>query len=212
MSILFRLYESRFDSELNNVVYLASKSLADRQILDPYYEKQRAANRDDAYRNLIIGKMAEFHVSSIAAWIERETLLPDCAYYPSGKKSWAPDLEYSRFDLHVKSCDRVTIQRTGMRTWVFQLSNTSGKGGRDALFDADNGFVSTVFLDSFKSVSADVYYKARWSDVKNVLVDPMAKRLIGVKKCLNEEFLDVQRFSPLQPRSDWRQAVMYRFA
>jgi hypothetical protein len=169
--------------------------LINSQILDhgkkrdpTFYEENRAAPKNKAISDILIGIKGEFFV---ARFLEMKYsfphLLPDLRVLPVGQKGWDADLPYKTIDrylpnFYVKTC---RYDPRFSPSWVYQWQNANGKFGRDAL-------LSTLSYDlyAFVIVRDEWDHKAYisvilpWAKLKPYLREPRLENKVGIKKCI----------------------------
>ncbi len=164
-----------------------------------YYYEQR--NAYSPLGDITLGKFGEFAVCLALRSIGFPKIMPDVSIRHGYQKGWDCDLPFKKyderfFDSHVKTCDHRTSEfvqrfRQDKYTWTFQWSNKNGIGGRDKLFDdPDNKeVVWFMYVPSMSDRNPKLIASAPWFRLKNILKDPIANKLKGLKKCIYSEDL-----------------------
>lgn len=156
-----------------------------------YYSKNRNTSAEKALNDIFLGKKAEYITAiGLNKFHSLEYIEPDLQIRTGKNKGWAVDLPYNLYDkyipnMHVKSCNAKTFKFCNDFSWTFQLSNKSGKNGKDSIFtDGGNDLISLVYLDDHLSNKGYIKAILPWNTIYPKLRDPIKPTLIGLKKCL----------------------------
>jgi len=188
--VLIELTEEQ-NSQVNAKIQTFVAALNNSGQSHKYYEENRNTLALKAAEDNFIGKKAEVFVR----WhLINERKFPhisiDFEIRSGCSKGWTIDLPFAKKDerfpnIHVKSCQGWILQYAKDFSWTFQLSNNSGRGGRDSIFDGpDDDLVAFVFLENHLSSTATIKAILPWGIIKNHLKDPVKESLVGLKKCI----------------------------
>jgi hypothetical protein len=133
---------------------------------------------------------------------------PDTKIYSSRNKDWTPDLSYFHADFlgnhheslrfAVKSANAKTIKSGFRESFIFQVANKEGSGGKDAILTNGNKddyciFMHVPYTDIVKG-DLDFYVRAivPWLYIKeNGLLENLKKpEFLGKKVCVYSETLE----------------------
>ena len=195
-------YHDLFINKINNF----TKKMLNKNQSSQYYSENRRASFPK--KDIEIGKYGEF-AASLVLRSGRITLdkfpilMPDFEIRHGGSKGWDCDLPFSTKDnnfpdCHVKTCDQNTsdfVSRTSNEnskyTWTFQYGNSSGSGGKDALFSKPyiDEVILFMFVPFFDSEKAAIIASAPWNKLQGIIKDPIATKFKGLKKCIYSQDL-----------------------
>ena len=165
-----------------------------------YSDKRAATSKGDITRNHKNSKLSELLVSAYISNKFGCLIRPDFEIYNEKNKSWDADLPYKDrgldfpHNIHVKSTDNVAIARVGQKSWVFQLSNKDGRGGKDALLksSSEDDWVAFCYVDEKETcVRVVLEWFLPWKDIieQDLLKDPYYDKFKGIKLCVYDEDL-----------------------
>lgn len=175
-----------FSPEENKLIN--SQILAHGKKRDPtFYEENRAAPKNKAISDILVGIKGEFFVSRfLETKYSFPHLLPDLRVLKKEDKSWDSDLPYKTLgtypNVYVKTC---RYNKWRGPSWVFQLKDKYGNFGRDALLST-----TSYDLNAFVIVQDEWHHKAYisvilpWAKLKPYLRDPILENKVGIKKCI----------------------------
>ena len=176
---------------INSEIEKFVKALSGKMQSHDHYEVERDAMPDKVVKDNFLGKKAEFFVAKYLCERGFPYVKPDMEIRVGPAKGWDCDLPYNQFDailpnVHVKACNRGTIDFVGGESWTFQFANKSGLGGRDSIFDGpDDDLVVFVFMETQESNTCTIKAILPWSEFKKYLERPIKKAFWDIKKCFN---------------------------
>jgi len=168
-----------------------------------YATYRKATSGGDVARNHKNSKLSELIVSAYISKLHGCLIAPDFNIYEENDKSWVADLPYKDqgfdvfpYNVHVKSTDNVALNRVGQKSWVFQLSNASGTGGKDDLFvhpeeHVDDWIAFCYVNEQEHYVDVSLEWFLPWKDVvdQELLKEPYYNKFKGIKLCVYENDL-----------------------
>jgi hypothetical protein len=95
------------------------------------YAKRKQSNLDKIRNDILVGKLAEWGVYFIYLKRDRYLNTPDMTIYQSKDKSFAPDLRWGLYNLHIKA-QTVESWLSYGDSWIFQA--------KDPLFEFSNEY------------------------------------------------------------------------
>lgn len=180
----------RFDAETKRIQEFVKSQDGEGQSAD-YRVKERGANPDRVGVNIFVGVKSEFLAKT---HLEKTCGFPsidiDTEVRKGSKKEWRIDLPYGRIDdkfpnVHVKSCDQWGVDFAGDYSWLFNLSNDNGVGGRDTIFEGpDSDLVAFVFLRTPESSEGTIKAIMPWGKIKGLLREPKANKFKNTKRAI----------------------------
>lgn len=112
-------------------------------------------------------------------------------------KGWVKDLIFDNHifpNIDIKTCSTTTIRMVGQMSWTFQLTNKSGKGGRDPILDSSgNDIVAFVFVESYLHNYGSIMALLPFKSVKEYLKPPKKESLKDLKTCIYYQDLLVNK-------------------
>lgn len=189
----------RYHDDIIPIVNNFAKGMAEKSQSSDYYAENR--NASNPILDISIGKYGEFASCYLLRVNGFPPILPDVEIKDGFQKSWDCDLPFGELNnlypnCGVKSCDQKTSNfvsncTPSKYTWTFQYKNTSGRGGRDKLFDTpdSNEIILFVFVPDLTSKMAILIASAPWNKIQSIIEEPIASKFKGYKKCIYSEDL-----------------------
>lgn len=199
-------------ASVSTAVYNRIKQFA-ADVYETNKDKYAARNQHD--KEAIInqhaaGKLGEWLVYDALHPYFPDMSEPDMEIYESNQKSWAPDLSAAGLDFIVKSQDKKSRQ-SYPESWTFQVSDKSGRGGRDKeVFDNPQPTSLCVF------VSVDFRFAA--GAIRGIIPVPILHKhelfrppekenLEGIKQTVHFFDLKQKNFSQRIPQAVLKKAL-----
>lgn len=203
------------DTEENKVRVFASinKMIAEqyapkRQKNAHFYASRRGGKPPSLFDSWYY-KCAEFGASIfLTDRFDLPPVKPDTKIYSSRKKSWDCDLPYFNVNFlntfhenlrfHTKSANAKTIKSGYRESFIFQLANKQGSGGKDAIIengDRDD-YCIFMYVPYTEIVKGDIELYVRaivpWLYIKenNLLENLKKPEFLGKKACVYSETLE----------------------
>lgn len=151
-----------------------------------YYENHRNAKRGKILDDIFLGKKAEFVAAQALFQYGLPLIEPDLEIRKGRGKKWKCDLQYNNIDVHVKSCNRKTLDYCKDYSWTFQNANKDICGGKDTSLEniENKQLIILVYLEEMRYNIGVVKAIAEFSKIEPLLKDPIKKLYIGLKKCI----------------------------
>ena len=156
-----------------------------------HYKDERNAVPGKVVKDNFLGKKAEFFVAKYFCERGFPYIRPDMEIREGGAKGWDFDLPYKQIDarlpnVHVKACNRGTINIAGNCSWTIQFANKNGVGGKDSIFDGPgDDLVVFVFMETAESNTCTIRAILPWKDVEPCLEEPRKRSLRPFKRCFS---------------------------
>jgi hypothetical protein len=174
------------------------KAMSGKNQSAEYYEKHRNAQKEKIFNDIFLGKKAEFIAAQALFQYGLPLLEPDLEIRKGKAKKWKCDLQYDNIDIHVKSCNKKTLDFCKDYSWTFQNANKDICGGKDTLLknNQNKQLVILVYLENMMYNIGVVKAIVEFSKIEPLLKDPIKKLFIGLKKCIY--YKDLEKLNELQ--------------
>jgi hypothetical protein len=160
-----------------------------------FYVKNRNANAKTVADNIFLGKKGElFAASALLKYHKFPKIKLDFDIRVNGGKGWDCDLPYGTTfgdlfpNVHVKTCDKRTVDIIDDYTWTFQHGNLqkNNKFGQDDVFQKkhNSDLVILVYLENMMDHKAVIKSILPFNEVKFYFKDPKFSKFKGLKKCI----------------------------
>ena len=163
-----------------------------RESHDTYNKDRRASKPLSDNEN---GKYGEFIAS---VWYVKNSfplVIPDLEIRHGNEKGWECDLPFSKKnieypDVHVKTCtdftSRILQDRGDKFSWMMQVANEEGPGGRDKMMDRLNSdeVVAFVYAPHIDSATAFLIATAPLYLLIGNFEEPVFDKYKGLKRCI----------------------------
>lgn len=175
--------------------YLRCEKFANQQLdtSQDQYRRRNQSNPTRIVKQIADGKMGELLACAHMKRLGFECTDPDFAIYTARFKSFDADLISGDTHVHVKSQNRKSADKYGT-SWVFQAGG-QGVGHVDPCVKKGESWCIFVVVDH-ETHSAEIHGPLDMVKVRPHFKDPKLQHLVGIKKCIYLEDIDIARVVP----------------
>lgn len=175
--------------------YLKCEKFANQQLdtSQDQYRRRNQSNPTRIVKQIADGKMGELLACAHMTRLGFECTDPDFAIYTARFKSFDADLISGDTHVHVKSQNRTSADKYGT-SWVFQAGGR-GVGHVDPCVKEGESWCIFVVVDH-ETHSAEIHGPLDMVKVRPHFKDPKLQHLVGIKKCIYLQDIDIARVVP----------------